>query len=45
MRKSSVLILTFIPINDAVVRMIKEIEGGQRKMTPENLKDPVFANL
>jgi len=33
------------PINDAVVRMIKEIEGGQRKMTPENLKDPVFANL
>jgi len=33
------------PINDAVVRMIKEIESGQRKMTPENLKDPVFANL
>jgi 2-dehydropantoate 2-reductase len=33
------------PINDAVVRMIKEIEGAQRKMTPENLKDPVFANL
>jgi hypothetical protein len=33
------------PINDAVVRMIEEIEGGQRKKTPENLKDPVFANL
>lgn len=33
------------PINDAVVRMIKEIEGAQRRMTPENLKDPVFANL
>jgi 2-dehydropantoate 2-reductase len=33
------------PMNDAVVRMIKEIEDGQRKMTPENLKDPVFANL
>jgi len=25
--------------------MIKEIEDGQRKMTPENLKDPVFVNL
>jgi len=24
--------------------MVKEIEGGQRKMTPENLKDAVFAN-
>jgi 2-dehydropantoate 2-reductase len=33
------------PINDAVVMMVREIEGGQRKMTPENLKDPVFANL
>jgi ketopantoate reductase len=33
------------PINDAVVRMIKEIEGGQRKMTSENFKNPVFANL
>ena len=33
------------PINDAVVSMVKEIEGGQRKMTPDNLKDPVFANL
>jgi 2-dehydropantoate 2-reductase len=33
------------PINDAVVRMVKEIEGGQRKMTPENLKDAVFADL
>jgi len=33
------------PINDAVVKMVKEIEGGQRKMTPENLKDAVFANL
>jgi len=33
------------PINDVVVRMVKEIEVGQRKMTPENLKDPVFANL
>jgi len=33
------------PTNDAVVRMVKEIEGGQRKMTPENLKDIVFANL
>jgi len=33
------------PINDAVVRMIKEIEDSQRRMTPENLKDPVFVNL
>jgi 2-dehydropantoate 2-reductase len=33
------------PINDAVVRMVKEIEAGQRKMTPENLTDPIFANL
>ena len=33
------------PINDAVVRMVKEIEAGQRKMTPENLKDAVFENL
>jgi 2-dehydropantoate 2-reductase len=33
------------PINDAVVKMVKEIESGQRKMTPENLKNPVFANL
>lgn len=32
-------------INDAVVKMLKEIESGQRKMTPENLKNPVFANL
>jgi 2-dehydropantoate 2-reductase len=33
------------PINDAVVRMVKEIEAGERKMTPENLKDAVFGNL
>ena len=32
------------PIHDAVVRMGKEIEGGQRKKTPENLKASVFAN-
>jgi 2-dehydropantoate 2-reductase len=33
------------PINDAVVRMVKEIEAGQRRMTPENLKDPGFGTL
>ena len=33
------------PTNDAVVRMVKEIEEGQREMTPENLTDPVFADL
>ena len=33
------------PINDAVVRMVKEIEAGGRRMTPENLKDAVFVNL
>jgi 2-dehydropantoate 2-reductase len=33
------------PINDAVVRMVKEIEGGEREMTPENFKDALFANL
>ncbi|NIO06186.1 MAG: 2-dehydropantoate 2-reductase [Proteobacteria bacterium] len=30
------------PINDGVVKMIKEIEGGKRRITPENLNDPVF---
>ena len=33
------------PINDAVVKMVKEIEDDQRRMTPDNLKDAVFANL
>jgi 2-dehydropantoate 2-reductase len=33
------------PVNDAVLRMVKEIEAGQRGMTPENLKDPGFENL
>jgi 2-dehydropantoate 2-reductase len=33
------------PINDAVVRMVKEIEEGEREMTPENFKDALFANL
>jgi 2-dehydropantoate 2-reductase len=33
------------PINDAVVRMVKEIEEGHRKMTPENLKDAIFGSL
>jgi hypothetical protein len=32
-------------VADAVVRMVKEIEAGQRSMTPENLKDPGFGNL
>jgi 2-dehydropantoate 2-reductase len=30
------------PINDALVRMVREIEAGDRKMTPENLNDAVF---
>jgi 2-dehydropantoate 2-reductase len=33
------------PINDSVVKMVKEIEEGERGMTPENLKDARFANL
>ena len=33
------------PIHDAVVRMGKEIKGGERKTTPENLKNAAFANL
>jgi 2-dehydropantoate 2-reductase len=33
------------PINDAVMRMVKEIEKGERELTPENLKDSLFANL
>jgi 2-dehydropantoate 2-reductase len=33
------------PINDTVVKMVKEIEEGRREMAPENLTDPVFAKL
>jgi hypothetical protein len=33
------------PINDAVMRMVKEIEKGEREITPENVKDSLFANL
>ncbi len=30
------------PVNDTIVRFIKEIEAGQRQITPENFKDPFF---
>lgn len=33
------------PINDAVVSMIRQIETGTRKLSLENLKDPVFERL
>jgi hypothetical protein len=32
------------PINDVVVKMVKEIETGEREMTPKNLKDAFFGN-
>jgi 2-dehydropantoate 2-reductase len=33
------------PINDAVVAMIKEIEAGKRRMSPDNLYEPAFSAL
>lgn len=33
------------PINDAIVKMIGEIEKGKRKISPENLNHPAFAKL
>jgi 2-dehydropantoate 2-reductase len=30
------------PINDATVTMVKQIEDGMRKITPDNLNDSVF---
>jgi 2-dehydropantoate 2-reductase len=33
------------PINDSVVSMIRQIEAGTRKISLENLKDPVFNRL
>lgn len=30
------------PINDAIVAMVRQIEDGRRKITPENLNDSVF---
>ncbi len=33
------------PINDAVVSMIRQIEDGTRKISLENLNDPVFNGL
>ena len=32
-----------VPVNQAVVAMIKEIEAGKRSMSMENMNDPVFA--
>ena len=34
-----------VPINQAVVAMIKEIEAGQRPMTFANMDDPAFAGF
>ncbi len=31
------------PINDAVVKMIREIETGSREITPDNINDPLLA--
>ena len=33
------------PINDAVVSMIRQIEAGTRKISLDNLNDPVFSGL
>ncbi|MGD2126856.1 MAG: 2-dehydropantoate 2-reductase [Desulfobacteraceae bacterium] len=33
------------PLNDAVVTMVKEIEDGKRKITPENLNAPVYLDI
>jgi 2-dehydropantoate 2-reductase len=30
------------PMNDAIVTMVKQIENGMRKITPDNLNDSVF---
>jgi len=34
-----------VPVNTAVVAMVKEIENGGRKMGPENLDDAVFSSV
>ncbi len=33
------------PMNDALVAMIREIETGSRKITPDNINEPVFAPM
>ena len=30
------------PVNDKIIEIIKDIEAGKRKITPENLNDPFF---
>lgn len=32
------------PVNDAVIRIVKEIEAGKRKSDPANFGDPAFAS-
>jgi 2-dehydropantoate 2-reductase len=34
-----------VPVNRAAVAMVKEIEGGQRLVTMENLNDPLWAGF
>ena len=33
------------PVNDTIVRMIQEIEAGDRKISRENFNDPFFDNF
>ncbi len=34
-----------VPLNEAVVRMIKEIEAGKRKIAPANLEEAPFSDI
>ena len=34
-----------VPVNEMVVKMVREIEGGKRKITPENFNDPFFSKF